>query len=158
MNEGLINNINSVCTKDDVLFHLGDFAWHSSSAKIEALLNAINPKIKMVYGNHDGRKFKKVVEPFLLKQFPEQEEFVCGDYHRLHHDRRSLVLFHFPIESWHGREHKSIHLHGHVHGQYGKPITGNGRVDVGVDANGLFPISIEEVFNIVDNQEPNKES
>jgi calcineurin-like phosphoesterase family protein len=47
---------------------------------------------------------------------------------------------------------ESIHLHGHVHLGPNKRV-GNGKMmDVGVDGNNLYPISLGDVMKIMKNQ------
>jgi calcineurin-like phosphoesterase family protein len=49
--------------------------------------------------------------------------------------------------SWNKMNDGVIHLHGHVHLPPNK-IMGKGKMmDVGMDGNGLYPISIKEVLN-----------
>lgn len=52
---------------------------------------------------------------------------------------------------WQGMSHGSIHLHGHIHSrgmQYNElnRMQGLYRYDVGVDANGFRPVSLDEVL------------
>jgi calcineurin-like phosphoesterase family protein len=59
---------------------------------------------------------------------------------------------HFPIASWENLGKGVIHLHGHVHLPNHRRV-GSGKVmDVGVDGNGLNPISLEEVLSIMEKQ------
>ena len=62
MNKTLINNINEMCKKEDILYNLGDFMFKKSSqAEVynrepEKLLN---PKIIHIKGNHDRKNYSK---------------------------------------------------------------------------------------------------
>jgi hypothetical protein len=60
-------------------------------------------------------------------------------------------LFHWPIESWDGREHGTLHFHGNIVGDTGKALTAWHRMDVSIDtAEDLAPYSIEEAVKICD--------
>jgi calcineurin-like phosphoesterase family protein len=64
-------------------------------------------------------------------------------------DKLTLVCMHFPIASWDGMNDGVPHLHGHVHLPRHQRI-GQGKVmDVGVDGNDLYPISIQEIRTIM---------
>ncbi len=60
-------------------------------------------------------------------------------------------LFHYPIEEWNGYFREAIHLHGHQHNheEYNLKNRGNGllRYDVGVDANHMAPVGIEDIIS-----------
>ena len=52
MNETLITNWNNSVGKDDIVFHLGDFAM-GGSADWSRLLDRLNGRIYLILGNHD---------------------------------------------------------------------------------------------------------
>lgn len=65
-------------------------------------------------------------------------------------DRQKIVLSHYPMVDWQGMSHGSWHLHGHIHscgGAYNRFNLRQGLLcyDVGVDANGYAPVSLEEL-------------
>jgi calcineurin-like phosphoesterase family protein len=45
-----------------------------------------------------------------------------------------------------------IHLHGHVHLPPNLRVNQGKAMDVGVDGNNLYPISLEEILSIMKNQ------
>ena len=51
MNEALITNWNNTVGKDDIVFHLGDFAM-GGSAEWCRLLERLNGRIYLILGNH----------------------------------------------------------------------------------------------------------
>jgi calcineurin-like phosphoesterase family protein len=59
---------------------------------------------------------------------------------------------HFPIASWDSMNNKMIHLHGHTHLPNHLRIADGRAMDVGVDGNGLEPISLDEVINLLKDQ------
>ena len=93
-------------------------------------------------GNHDPRRGKE----FLL-----DEGFVTvSDYEELRvSSHKMAVLCHYPLMSWNGSLRGSYMLHGHIHAtaEYNERNRSEGvrRYDVGVDANGYRPVSIEHI-------------
>ena len=55
MNEALITNWNSTIGKDDIVFHLGDFAM-GGSAEWCRLLERLNGRIYLILGNHEDHR------------------------------------------------------------------------------------------------------
>mgnify|MGYP000509027027 CR=1 FL=1 len=56
------------------------------------------------------------------------------------------------MADWQSMSHESIHLHGHIHSEgslYNEMnrMQGLYRYDVGVDANGYSPVSMEEIWH-----------
>ena len=70
--------------------------------------------------------------------------------HELKYVGHTFVLFHYPIAEWNGFYHGAIHLHGHQHNHavvnYRNRDNGLLRYDVGVDANAMAPVSIQEII------------
>ncbi len=145
MNDGLVANINSCVLPADVLYVLGDFSCGITRDEALALRRRIACReVHLVPGNHDKDWTQRevagafVVEPPIaqLKVGPGQK----------------VVLCHYPILDWPGMYHGSIHLHGHVHETpaYNEAMRAAGvrRYDVGVDANGWMPVSLEQVLGL----------
>ena len=132
MNEGLVKNWNSVVSPSDTIWHLGDVMWGQFD------INRLNGEKHLIIGNHDNfnllRGFFKSIQPYheLKGMIPKT---------------RALALMHYPIESWNGKYHGSIHLHGHTHNTLDN--SGLLRFDVGVDCWEMKPISIEDVLALV---------
>ena len=57
MNETIISNWNSIITKDDVLYHLGDFCL-SNDDEIKNIFNRLNGNKILIRGNHDRKPVK----------------------------------------------------------------------------------------------------
>lgn len=57
MNEALIANWNRVVSKDDIIFHLGDFCFGGSEVW-NSILDRLNGKIYLILGNHDIQNFR----------------------------------------------------------------------------------------------------
>lgn len=141
MNESLINNWNSVVKPNDIVYHLGDFAFlpYKNLKQIARRLNGIK---HFIMGNHDKEILKNKNDLISSETFSSIQ-----DYLELKHNNKHIVLFHFGCRVWNKSHHGSIHLYGHSHGalpSYGKSV------DVGVDCkeitNEYRPISFEEII------------
>jgi calcineurin-like phosphoesterase family protein len=135
MNEQLIYNWNAVVSSKDKIYHLGDFCF-TDKTKTSAILDRLNGKKYLVYGNHD-RVIKKSIE--LQSKFEW-----CKNLTEIQFYSRNFVLCHYPFHSWRGSNRGAIHLHGHTHGTLVEQKLN--RVDVGVDCNNLKPISLEQIL------------
>lgn len=66
------------------------------------------------------------------------------------YENNKFILFHYPIEEWNGYFRGTIHLHGHQHNHENynfENLEKNlKRFDVGVDANYMRPVSIEDII------------
>ena len=140
MNEGLLRSINERVELNDTLYVLGDFSFKAKQAEVwELRKRIICRNVHLIRGNHDcgwggTNAFKSV-----------------SDYLELKHDAYKLVLCHYPFESWNGSHRRwSIHLHGHSHNDAGYNLAnieaGLLRFDVGMDANGFKPVSVDTVL------------
>ena len=149
MDEALIERWNSVVKPDDIVFHLGDFAFATNS-RWKELINRLNGHIHLILGNHDvvrwpGDKtmelFDSVSTQLLLKI-----------------DNKFVYLNHYPFLCYAGTyrpEKETVWaLSGHTHicktenigkdfekMKYLFPM----QYDVGVDFNDFTPISFKEV-------------
>lgn len=61
MDRQLIQKWNSVVSKNDVVYHLGDFAVGNVD-RISSYRNKLNGKIFLIQGNHDGYSMKRYYE------------------------------------------------------------------------------------------------
>ena len=145
MNEGLIQNWNQAVGPEDEVYILGDLTMKGPQQALE-VIGRLNGTKYMIRGNHDH---------FLNKAAFDTSVFAwIKDYHRLVYQGQRIVLFHYPIAEWDQKFRGAIHLHGHQHNppEYNLNNKKNGlrRYDVGVDANGWRPVSIEEILNFFD--------
>ena len=131
MNDTIVNNINSKVGEDDLLFHLGDWSFGGAD-NVNNLADRLKcNRIITLRGNHDVH-IDRYSDRFLgIHQYLE----VSINKHR-------VIMMHYPIASWNEMGRGSIMLFGHCHGNYdnsGKSM------DVGVDTNGFFPYSMDEI-------------
>ncbi len=134
MNEGLIQNHNSLVKPGDTYYHLGDFAF-APQEFIQKTLRRMNGNKIFVAGNHDKPKnFTGLVGQFRSDWFGK-----VGNL-RVH-------MYHYPVEAWNGAYHGTVHLHGHSHGSTDN--TGKLRFDVGVDCFNMYPVGLEDLEKLV---------
>jgi calcineurin-like phosphoesterase family protein len=153
MNNKIINNINVNVGEDDILIHLGDWSFGGFD-QIKLFRDRIDCKnIHLTYGNHDHhiRNNKEDIQSLFLST----QDYLHLDIRRPNGklmDKFSFICMHYPIASWDGMNDKVIHLHGHVHLPPHLRIADGKAMDVGVDGNGLNPISLDEVLDLMKDQ------
>ena len=143
MNQGIIDNWNSVVKEDDIVFVLGDLGF-CGIEKLRPLMSQLKGKIILIQGNHDSdsviltlhhekiiNNFDKIMSITIIgdEECPNQE----------------LTLCHFPMIDWYNKEKGSWMIHGHCHQLPGTPSYSAVHYDVGVDKNNWTPISFEQL-------------
>jgi calcineurin-like phosphoesterase family protein len=146
MNRVLIDNWNSLVTDKDEIYILGDFLYKGKGKDANNILSKLKGRKYLIVGNHE----KYLADPEFN---PEAFEWI-NYYYVLKHEGVTIVLFHYPMLSWDGSHHGSVHLYGHVHNsgikypEYGEKLQllGPRAVNVGVDVNDFFPVSVTAIF------------
>lgn len=102
MDEAIIKNWNSVVSKEDMVFHLGDFSFRNKYDTSE-IVSRLNGRIVLIKGNHDTHSDKWYLEVGIYKvvQWP----IIRHGF---------LILSHEPMYLEHSTPYRNIH--GHVHG------------------------------------------
>lgn len=150
MNQGLIDAINARVAPADTLYHLGDFSFRIGLEAARELRGRIRCRnIHWVPGNHD----KDWTRPEAAGVFVVEPPIATLKLD----SGQKVVLCHYPIMDWPGLRHGAIHLHGHIHApraynEWNRSM-GMLRYDVGVDANGCAPVSLEEILAFFDGVE-----
>ena len=145
MNEEIIKRWNDKIENDDLVFHLGDFAFCGPS-QYKTLLERLNGKITLVLGKYDWRNIK---EGYMSKFNGIYQQL------RIKVDDQRIYLNHFPFLCYEGSWRGVWQLFGHVHsGPYNNggglddprlKMLLPGQYDVGVDNNNFTPISYKEL-------------
>ena len=155
MDEALINNWNSVVGKDDIVFHLGDFAF-APNWRWKEILDRLNGHIHLILGNHDMSRWPGDQIMKLFDRVYSQLYLKIDGFH--------IYLNHYPFLCYAGTyrnpEIATIQLFGHIHTREGGTGKDDYRTqylfpyqyDVGVDNNNYIPISWEEVREKICNQ------
>lgn len=148
MNKALIQNWNAKVSDNDDIYILGDFTLKGPLLANE-LLKQLHGMKMCLRGNHDR---------FIERQSFRQNAFVwVKDYFELCWQQQYFILSHYPLLSWNGMWRGSFNLHGHCHNKMeynlANRAAGVRRIDVGVDAFGMAPVSIEEVLTFFGDEE-----
>lgn len=141
MNEALIERWNRVVNNDDTIYHLGDFAMKIRDNEIKAIVRRLNGHKILILGNHDERTIARGSSKFIG---PDLFEAVHPGIHEIDVGKQHIVLCHYAMEVWNGSHYGAYHLYGHSHGTHPENDTKRS-FDVGVDPNGYFPVSYDEV-------------
>lgn len=139
MNEAIINNYNSTIKDDDIVYHLGDFAFGSKEELIN-LRSRLKGNVYLIRGNHDmkGSMFYENVGFNVLVNAP-----IRLDEHKLILSHRPLSDNQIPLGY--------INVHGHIHNKLlndkypSNEYSKSKHFNVSVDANNFKPVSLERV-------------
>lgn len=145
MDETMIRNWNARVRPDDLVFHLGDFAFGCDYQHAVHCYRRLNGIIQFVLGNHD-KHLRTMNDNGILRTPLEHylEESIEG--HR-------IVLFHYGLRTWHHDLRGTWHLYGHSHN--GLPPLGKS-VDIGVDRWDFAPVSMEQLRRFMEQQQIHK--
>ena len=130
MNSTLIKNWNKKVKKKDVVFHLGNFAWDPTTAR--KVLKKLNGKIYFLRGNQDAA-LEEVIDDFPNAEFVNQTIKELADF--------DLVLCHYPLAVWNGKDSGTIHMHGHTVFSHKTNLTIESRFNVCTDFWGYSPVN-----------------
>ncbi len=131
--EALIANWNDTVAVDDEVWHLGDFALHVHSGRIDELLARLNGRKHLITGNNDG--------PATLAATGWES---VQAYAEITLEGRAVVMCHYAFRTWKNMGRGWIDLHGHSHGKL-KPQTR--QYDVGVDSWDYRPVRLETILS-----------
>lgn len=129
MTNEIIRRHNSIVTRVDRVFHLGDFSFFGRERTSE-ILSRMNGNNYLIKGNHDrGRStswwiscgFKEVYSyPIIL--------------------HGNIIASHEPVDMV--GDEKYFNIHGHLHSKKYHPIR---QLNVGVDVHDFYPIPYEYI-------------
>jgi calcineurin-like phosphoesterase family protein len=126
---------------------------HKGNAKTaNEILSKLKGKKYLIKGNHDNY----LSDPHFNYHLFEW----IKDYYVVTMNGIKFILFHYPILEWDNFFHGSIHLYGHVHNsgikypEFGEKLRflGQQAVNVGVDVNDFYPVSIKVIFEKVETE------
>ena len=155
MDEALIHNWNSIVGKNDIVFDLGDFAF-ASNQRWRELVSRVNGKHYLILGNHDVSRYPG---DSIMDLFEGVEHQMLLDI-----DGRYVYLNHYPFlcygGAWRNPDNAVYQLFGHIHS--GPNSTGKDtdrlvhlfpyQYDIGVDNNNYFPVSWNQIKEIITKQ------
>lgn len=139
MNHTLLGNWNERVHCDDHVFIVGDFSFRSACPVVK-YIEQLKGRKHLIIGNHD-KKWLKRIEP---SNYFESVEMML----ELNDGERNLVLCHYPMMSWPGKN--SYLLYGHIHNN--KPAsywpllkTYQRALNVSVEVNDYRPVTFDEL-------------
>lgn len=161
MNQGMIDNWNSVIGPNDLVYHLGDFSMHERSVK--KYLDQLNGIKILVRGNHDENSILNEFDGYAHRIIIQHEgEFIelvhdpahlsgkteyafCGHVHEkwlfmkkgqemieVHHGQKTIDIYHSMVVSF-GTAKTNI-------------------LNVGMDVHNMMPITITTAFEMLKNK------
>ncbi len=130
MNDTLIKNWNKKIKKNDIVFHLGNFAWDPITAR--QVLKKLKGKIWFLQGSHDAA-LEEVIEDFPNAQFFSDSIMELPDF--------DTVICHYPLSVWNGKDSGTIHMHGHTVFSHKTDLKIENRFNVCSDFWGFTPIN-----------------
>ena len=149
MNEQLIANWNNVVSPDDVVYHLGDFAFGNEKS-VNAIMHRLNfAHMHFIKGNHDKPFMEWWTKARFNNDCVAQKVDISHYILETHINKQKFVLCHYAMRVWNESHRGALHLYGHSHGTL--PDDPNSKsFDVGVDCHNYQPISLEQVLKIMD--------
>lgn len=148
MNNTIISNWNKVVSEKDDVYVLGDVMLGEYGPGL-ALVEKLNGKIHIVFGNHDTDERRK-----LLKKLPNVVE--TADAIRLRYDGLFFFMTHYPcITSSLDRDSikgSIINLYGHTHQITNFYNEIPFMYHVGVDSHKYRPVSLDKIIIDIENK------
>ena len=138
MNNQLIKKWNKVVKKNDVVFHLGNFAWDPHTAR--KVLKKLNGQIFFMIGNSDEA---------LLEVQHEFDNISILDDQIIEMPQYDSLLCHYPLEVWNGKDSGTIHFHGHTVFSHKTDLTRSNRVNVCTDFWNFSPINYSTIKDFI---------
>lgn len=120
---------------DDDLWILGDLAFARNAKSrhyVAELFHAIPGRKHLVRGNHDHKSTLDL--PWASVQ----------DLVEIRDQEQALILCHYPLITWNKARYGSLHLFGHVHGEFAGYRSA---LNVGVDCCDFKPVNLSEIHS-----------
>ena len=134
MNHAIIKNWNEVVKKNDIIYHLGDFA-EDDIQYVKKFKDKLNGRIRIVLGNHD-------------RPIPYSEWLSCG-FDRVYDQPiiidNFIILSHEPLflNNFANSNAKAyLNIHGHVHGNV---FNNSHYINVCADKINFSPVNLDRV-------------
>lgn len=132
MDEELIKRHNEVVKNGDNVIHAGDFCWEKIYfPALEKYISRLNGNHTFLDGSHD----------VWLKSSGRRKQIWEKNI-----DGQVIVVCHYAMRVWSKSHYGSWQLYGHSHGTL--PPEGK-QYDIGVDNNNFYPVSFEQIVEIM---------
>ena len=139
MNEIIIERWNSCVKKDDIVYHLGDVFMGTDKETALKMVQRLNGKIYLAYGNHDlDNRLKD------MANLSNIVDIQMG--YRLKAGKKGFILTHYPTLTGNTTLDHIYSLHGHTHQEInfteGFPLC----YHIGVDSHNCAPVAFDEII------------
>lgn len=127
MNNAIIKNWNDTIKENDIIIHLGDFAFGDDNC-IKKLISKLNGTKILILGNHDKKSknwFKNAGFNYVYKKLIFN----------------NVIITHFPIKT------DLINIHGHIHNNKNTEDISN-HINVSIENINYKPISLYDLSKI----------
>lgn len=149
MDEVMINNWNKVVSKDDTVYHLGDFGEYETIEKL-------NGKIILLYGNYEvadgiNSDYLKHIGFYDVIKDNTFSIWIDNKNKNYEFEKYHLSMSHYPTMVSNVSSVNSFNLFGHIHKL--QMVKRHG-LNAGIDCHNLFPIDLDTVLfykNAIDN-------
>jgi len=135
MNDSLIKNWNQVVKNNDIIFHLGDFAFANKEG-LKELINALNGRKMLIMGNHD-RQINR--HPKYWRDIGFEEVFKYPIIYK-----EFFILSHEPV--YLNENMPYVNIHGHIHST---KYSYRGYFNACVENINYTPIEFEAIKKII---------
>ena len=146
MQDAMISLWNDQVKKNDIVYHLGSFAWDVISA--EAAFLQLNGNINIIGSNYDTSTLETI------KLF-EGVHKIKKDIHVI--ESLDCVLSYWPLRSWPCKNKGSLHIHGGDK-RFKANLQKEKRFNANCDLWSLTPISLESLSEITKDYEESQKS
>jgi len=135
--EILVSRWNDRIRPDDIVWHLGDFAYSCSRTHARQVFDRLHGRKHLVIGNHEARGLQMpwAAPPVQACRITIQDPGMSS--------AQGVWLSHYSHRTWPGIWRGDLHLYGHSHGSL--PGTA-ASLDVGVDSWHWAPVRIGEIL------------
>lgn len=120
----------------DLVYHLGDLSFSKDVQETAFWLQQLNGQIHLIKGNHDHSDTFFKLKEMLPNKIVSISHYKEIRVKLLDGTKQDVVLFHFPIGSWHKQSRGSWHLHGHCFDEDTEVLTESGfkkRTEIAAD-------------------------
>ncbi len=126
--EAIISRWNAVVGDDDLIYHIGDFAFGlaKNAERIREIFGRLKGRKHLVIGNHDLNKRGDLHPALASLDWAARPEHAL----RTRDGGHDVFMSHYAARTWPCSGYGAFHFYGHSHGKL--PGVGRSR-DVGVD-------------------------
>lgn len=140
MNRTILQNLEERIRPKDILYFLGDLTFKEKLAReFFKKLSDIEVEIHFIVGNHDSKGVIKIAREYCAS---------VGHLKNVKIEGQSITLCHYAMLTWNKSHFNAWNLFGHSHGGLSSTRLGK-QYDVGVDNNGFYPVSFDQLIGIM---------